>query len=268
MPKTPNPLLEIADATGHEHHQEERPGESFVETALPGFKQALHGRHSIRAYDGEPIPEDIMRDCLRDATLAPSSSNLQTYELRWIRDPEKKLQVADACMGQPAAKTAGDLVVLLARVDLWKERRDKLLEIMTEGGAQPLPEPLDNYYNRIVPFMMRNDPFGLRNLIRRCVYWYKGLREPIIRTPVNRGDHRVYGHIQSSLVAQTLMLSLAAHGYESCPIGGMDELRIRRILDLPASAEVSMIIAAGRGKPEGLYGPRVRLTERDLISVV
>lgn len=39
MPKTPDPLLEMTDAIFHDDHQQERPGESFVETALPGFKQ-------------------------------------------------------------------------------------------------------------------------------------------------------------------------------------------------------------------------------------
>ena len=48
----------------------------------------------------------------------------------------------------------------------------------------------------------------------------------------------------------------------------MDKLYIRKFLDLPAQAEVTMVIAAGRGKPEGLYGSRVRLGEEDLIKEV
>jgi len=268
MPKTPNPFLEMTDAISHEYDKEERPGESFVETALPGFKQALNARRAIREYDGNPIPEDVMRDCLRDAMLAPSSSNLQTYELYWIREPGKKEAVANACLGQPVATTAGELVVVVARGDLWKIHLDKLIDIMTHGGKKPLPGPLDDYYNRIVPMLMRDDKLGLNNLIRRFFYWFQGRREPSIRTPVNRGDHRIYAHIQSSLAAQTLLLSITAHGYDSCPIGGMDKLRIRKILELHAQAEVSMVIAAGRGKPEGLYGPRVRLPVGDLIKEV
>ena len=268
MLKPSNPLLEMTKAIRHDYDQEERPGESFAETALPGFKQALNARRAIREYDSKPIPENIMRDCLRDAILSPSSSNLQTYELYWIRKPEKKKAVAEACLGQPAATTAGELVVVVARGDLWKINLAKLVDIMTHRGKKPLPEPLDDYYNRIIPLLMRDDKLGFNNLIRRFLYWYRGRQEPTIRTPVNRGDHRIYAHIQSTLAAQTLMLSLTAHGYDSCPIGGMDKLRIRKSLDLPRQAEVSMIIAAGRGKPEGLYGPRVRLPEDDLIKEV
>ncbi len=136
---------------------------------------------------------------------------------------------------------------------------------MTQGGKKQLPGPVDDYYSRLVPMLMKDDLFGFNNLVRRFYYWYKGRQEPIIRTPVNRGDHRIYAHIQASLVAQTLLLSLAAHGYDSCPIGGMDKLLIQKILDLPSQAEVSMVIAAGRGRPEGLYGARIRLPEEDLI---
>ena len=268
MPNTPNPLRGMTAAINHYIEQQERPSASFAETALPGFKQALNARRAIREYDGKSIPEEVMRDCLHDAILAPSSSNLQTYELYWVRDTEKKESVAKACLSQPAAITAGELVVVIARGDLWQCNLKKLLNIMTHDGAKPLAAPMEDYYNRIVPLLMKNDIFGLNNLIRRMIYWYKGRHEPFIRTPVNQGDHRIYAHVQASLAAQTLLLSLAAHGYESCPIGGMDKLAIQKILMLPPQAEVSMVIAAGRGKPEGLYGPRVRLPEQDLIKEI
>lgn len=162
--------------------------------------------------------------------------------------------------------TAGELVVVVARGDLWKSNLDKLVNIMTHNGRQPLAGPLLEYYGKIVPLMMKTDPLGINNLIRRVMFWYKGRHEPFMRTPVNRADHRIYAHVQASLAAQTLMLSIAAHGYESCPIGGMDKKRIHEALNLPKGAEVSMVVAAGRGLPEGLYGPRVRLDERDLIK--
>ncbi|MEO1060776.1 MAG: nitroreductase family protein [Actinomycetota bacterium] len=85
---------------------------------------------------------------------------------------------------------------------------------------------------------------------------------------MNAGDHRVWAHTQASLVAMVLMLSLTAHGYDSCPIGGLDKLRIRRMLDLPTGAEVTMVIAAGTRRPEGLYGARVRLPDEDLVKEV
>ncbi len=267
MSNTLDPLLELAK-TARVGHEEERPDESFLETALPGFKHALNARHAIRQFDGVPMPEDVMLDCLRDAILSPSSSNLQTYELCWVRDADRKQAVSDACFGQPASATASELVVVVARGDLWDVNRKKVVAIMTEGGAKPLADPVNDYYSRLVPFMMQDDSFGIHNLMRRISYWFKGRQGPTMRIPVNRGDHRVFAHIQATLAAQTLMLSLSAHGYESCPIGGMDSDRVAESLELPARAEVSMVIAAGRGKPEGLYGARIRLPESDLIKII
>ncbi len=268
MTKIKNPLLDMTNAVGRTEHDIERPNDSFLKTALPGFKQTLTTRRAIREYDGNRIPEEVMADCLNDAILAPSSSNLQTYELYWIRDIEKRQTIAKACLAQPAAMTAGELIVVVARGDLWEINLKKLLDLMTQKGEKPLPDPVHDYYHRIVPMMLKNDKFGINNLIRRCLFWYKGRKAAITRTPINRGDHRVYAHIQSSLAAQTLMLSLTAHGYDSCPIGGMDNLRIHKILELPSQAEITMVIAAGTGKPEGLYGQRIRLPQSDLIKKI
>lgn len=268
MPKTPNPLQEMSGSIVFEHQESERPNASFLLSALPGFKQALEARRSIREFDTNPIPEEVMRECLKNATLAPSSSNLQVYEMYWVRDAAKKEQVAKACLAQPAAVSAGEITVLVARGDLWNINLGKLIDIMTDGGKKPMQGPFKEYYTKIVPMLLKTDPLGLHNLFRRAFYWYKGRTEPFMRTPVNRGDHRIYAHVQASLAAQTLMLSIAAHGYDSCPIGGFDKYRIAKILNLPAAAEVSLVVAAGHGLPEGLYGPRVRLSDSDLIKVV
>ena len=268
MATSDNPLLEMTGAMSPPAEDEQVPDASFRDTVLPAFKQAVTSRRSIRVFDGEPIPEEVMSDCLRDATLAPSSSNLQPYELYWVRDPTARARLAEACLGQPAATTAGELVVVMARRDQWKINLDKVWNLMTHGGTVTFPEPVDDYYHRITPRLRQTDAIGLGNLMRRILFWFKGRRAPTPRSPVNSGDHRVWAHTQSALVAMTLMLSLTAHGYDSCPIGGLDKVRIRRLLDLPSQAEVTMVIAAGSRRPEGLYGARVRLPYEDLVKVI
>ena len=263
-----NPLLNMTDAMTPYAGDEDVPDESFRDTALPGFSRALTARRSVRVFDGEPIPEEVMRNCLRDATLAPSSSNLQPYELYWVRNSMTRDRLAEACLGQPAATTAGELVVVMARRDQWKTNLDKVWELMTQGGKITFPEPVDDYYHKIKPRLRQTDSLGLGNLVRRILFWFRGLREPTVRSPVNTGDHRVWAHTQSSLAAMTFMLSLTAHGFDSCAIGGLDKLRIRRLLGLANQAEVTMVIAAGTRRPEGLYGPRVRLPYDDLIKEV
>jgi len=138
MSTSTNPLQEMA-SMAFKTTDEVAPDDTFTDTALPGFKQTVTARRSIRIFDREPIPEEVMRDCLRDAILAPSSSNLQPYELYWVRDSTKRKRLGAACLGQPAAKTAGEIVVVVARRDLWKTNLDKVWDLMTEHGHHQMP---------------------------------------------------------------------------------------------------------------------------------
>ncbi len=268
MPSTPNPLIEMGRLDNGFDSKDERPNPSFKDSALPGYKKTVQSRRAIRIFDGVPIPKDMMRDCLRDAILAPSSSNLQCYEIYWVRDDEKKKLLAELCLGQPAATTAGDLVVIVSRVDQWQSHLKKLSNIMTDDGKKPMKGPVRDYYENIIPLLMKTDRLGLNNLKRRFMFWYRSRSEPTVNGPVKRADHRVYGHIQASLAAENLMLSLAAHGYESCPMGGIDKRGIGKLLGIPSSAEVTMVIGAGTGTPQGLFSERVRLPFGDLVKEV
>ncbi len=232
-----------------------------------GFLNTLTARRSIRVFDGEPLATEVLSSILKDATLAPTSSNLQTFELYAVRNKTIKEQLAEACMGQPAATTAGELVVVVARPDLWRRNRDLLLKTMKQEGTQ-LPASVTKYYTKLIPFLMTNDPFGVLNLIRRITFFFLGLLRPMIRGPVSKADLRVFGATQAALVAQTLMLAATARGYDTCPMGGFDEVRVKSLLKLPSQAEVIMVVAIGKGKPEGLYGPRYRLDDEYLIHTV
>lgn len=265
---TPNPLSEMSKLKNIVVTKDERPNPSFVTSALPGFKKAVQGRRAIRKFDGEPIPKEVMLDCFRDAILAPSSSNLQCYEIYWVRDGQKKKIMSGLCLNQPGVMTAGEVIVIASRVDLWKSHLEKMTDIMTDNGKKPLKGPVREYYENIVPMLMKTDRWGLHNLKRRLMFWYKGKSEPTVNGPVTRADHRVYGVTQAALAAENLMLSLAAHGYESCPMGGIEKRGIGKLLGLPSTAEVTLVIGAGTGTPEGLLSPRARLPFGDLVKEV
>jgi len=66
------------------------------------------------------------------------------------RSPEKLVK---ARLDQPAAATAGELVVVMARRDHWQTNLDKVWDLMTQGGTITLPEPVDDYYHQITPML-------------------------------------------------------------------------------------------------------------------
>ena len=91
-----------------------------------------------------------------------------------------------------------------------------------------------------------------------------GLRKPFVRI-TGKADQRVVVHKSCALAAQTFMLSVAAEGYDSCPMEGFDGHRVKKLLQLPKGAEVSMIVAVGKGTEKGIYGPRFRVPYEEVV---
>ncbi len=55
------------------------------------------------------------------------------------------------------------------------------------------------------------------------------------------------------------------HGYDSCPMEGFDDRRVRRILDVPKDGNVIMVLAAGRRADNGIYNRQYRFDPADFI---
>ena len=56
----------------------------------PDFQTVIRERHSVRQYDPSvKIPREEMEEILKDAILAPSSSNLQPWRFLVIDDAER-----------------------------------------------------------------------------------------------------------------------------------------------------------------------------------
>jgi len=52
---------------------------------------------------------------------------------------------------------------------------------------------------------------------------------------------------------------MAAQGYDTCPMEGFDSKRLKKLLNLPSGAQISMVIGCGIRKHEGVYGKRFRI---------
>ena len=59
------------------------------------------------------------------------------------------------------------------------------------------------------------------------------------------------------------MLAMVEAGYDTCPMEGIDSLRIKRLLGLPYGAEVNMVISCGIGTEGGSLRPRFRIPSEE-----
>ena len=72
-------------------------------------------------------------------------------------------------------------------------------------------------------------------------------------------DTRVITHKSVALAAENFMLSMAEIGYDTCPMEGSDTSRVKKILNLPSKAEITMIIGCGIRAENGVYTERFRV---------
>ncbi len=109
--------------------------------------------------------------------------------------------------------------------------------------------------------------FGVLGILKYVVFQIVGLFKPIYRQ-VRQSDMRIVAHKSAGLAAQNFMTSMAAIGYDTCPMEGSDTWRVKRVLGLPLNAEVNMIVSCGIRKPEGVYGERFRIPFEEIYKEV
>lgn len=237
--------------------------------------EAINYRRSVRVYDPEkPIQKSVVKKCIEQASLAPTSSNMQLWEFYHITNKETIDKIAPLCFNQNAAKTAQQLVVFITRKDLWQQRAKANLSHMDNTFGKDNPKSKQssrekfarNYYEKIMPFAYF-DFLGIAGFFKYIMILITGLFKPIYRE-VRSSDMRVVAHKTCGLAAQTFMLSMAAEGYDTCPMEGSDTWRVKRLLNIPRSAEINMIISCGIRKPEGVYGERFRVPFEDIYKEI
>ncbi len=246
-------------------HQEIAPA-----TDPKAFESIIEARRSVRVYDSTPVPEAVMREVLHWALLAPNSSNLQCWEFYWVRDPQKKQQLAQFCFNQPAARTAQELVVAVARPSHWKKHARQMVEIFRdeEKTGRKIPAAALAYYQKLAPFVYTQGPLSLLGHMKKVLYFFRGLTQVTPREPTSHGEMQVWAAKSCALACAQFMLGMSAHGFDTCPMEGFDSKRVKKLLQLNRHDDITMVISVGKRAPNGVYGPRVRFPATQFIKEV
>ena len=179
-----------------------------AEVDFEAFEAVVRSRRSIRIFRDEPIPEATMQRCLDLALLAPNSSNLRTWEFFWVRTPEIRHQLNEACLSQPAVETAAELVFIIARPDKWNESRRRILNHLET--QERVPDSYRNYYQKIVPVFYSQGFGSWFGWCKRIGLAIRGLFKPTPREPVHHHQMETWSVKSAALAAQNLMLALRA----------------------------------------------------------
>lgn len=230
------------------------------------LQDLLQHRRAVRYFDQtKSLDAERVRACLEQATLAPTSSNMQLWECYHITDRKVIQKLIPACLGQSAVATADQLVVFCITPQRWREHAEANLVFQKESIRRSFPEEKwkkymnlqTMYYKKVVPFLYSRFG-GLLGCVRKAFTMIGGLFRPIPRE-VSEGEMLAVLHKSCALVIQSFLLGMSEAGYDTCPIEGYDSHRVKRVLGLPGATELTMVIACGIRSEERPLGDRFRL---------
>ncbi len=227
--------------------------------------EAIAYRRSVRVFrDDMDLDIDKVKKCIENGVLAPTSSNLQLWEFYHVVEEDKLKKLTKACLNQNAAKTARQMVVVVSRKDLWRKRAKANIAFLKNTFGEKQNKEYTRrekfaltYYEKLIPTVYF-DILGILGWLKFIVFSIIGIFKPVYRQ-VRQSDMRVVAHKSAGLAAANFMLSMAAIGYDTCPMEGSDTFLVKKLLNLPLGAEINMVIGCGIRAENGVYGDRFRV---------
>ncbi|GGE71239.1 nitroreductase family protein [Priestia taiwanensis] len=194
------------------------------------FTEIMTGRRSIRQYDTSvKISKEEMEQILAEATLAPSSINLQPWRFVVIDSEEGKATLAPlASFNQKQVQTSSAMIAIFGDLQSF-ENAEEILGTAVERGYMPV-EAKERQMEMIN---------GVAATITK-----EAMKDVVL--------------VDGGLVAMQLMLVARAHGYDTCPIGGYDKANIAEAFGLDKERYVPvMLVSIGKADDAGYTSVRL-----------
>jgi nitroreductase len=190
------------------------------------LSEAIAARRATSSFDGSPIPNEDLTKIIEAGLLAPSGYNLQPWRFVVVRGPEQRKRLRAASYNQAKVEEASAVVVACGDADGWRNGDlEEMLRLGREGG---MPENYAEQAKITVPEYLSNHP--------NLPMW------------LNR---------QVMIAFTSMMLMAEALGYDTAPMEGFEEDRVREVLRLPLSHTVVALLAIGHAQgPEKFSGGR------------
>jgi nitroreductase len=192
------------------------------ENKFAELSNIIRERHSIRHYDPDfKIPEDEIKEIIKEAVYAPSGNNLQSWRFLIITDQKLKEKIFTACNDQKQVLEASAIIIILGDLKGYEQVERIYSRSVKEGFVT------EEYKNAKVAKVMEtfekdNSRYGNPNWKRDLVL------------------------IDGSLAAMQLMLAAKAKGYDSVPMIGYNMEKLRKILNIPDRYVNVLMIPIGK----------------------
>jgi len=208
---------------------------------LDDFESLAKSRRSVRNFRPDPLPPELLDRLIDIARWAPSGYNLQPTHFVVVTDPSVKARLVPACLKQRQIAEAPAVVVITGDRRVAENNFQDMMAMEKSLGS--IDETYERLLRKIMPLVFGQGPLGLSWLAKATAAPILGLFTPTPSIPAV--FKRFWLTKQTMLCAMTLMLAASSAGLATLPMEGFDERRVRRVLGIPRSQIVPVVIAIG-----------------------
>lgn len=190
------------------------------------LSQVIAERRATQSFEHVPIHAADLGKIIRAGLEAPSGYNLQPWRFIVVRDGEQKKKLSEAAFGQPKVAEASVVIVALGDPQGWKNGDlDEMLKLAAEHGYGG-PQEHDGARRSITGFL--GGPPG---------------------TAAGLGPtFDIWANRHTMIALTTMMWMAEAIGYDTAPMEGFDEAKVKALLHIPERVRVVALLAIGRRK--------------------
>ncbi len=226
---------------------------------------AIRKRASVRRFSSAEVPDALLAELLDLANRAPSGYNLQPWHFVLVRNPELKQLMRHIAMDQIQVSEAPAVVVFVADPEAWKTSYERVLELGLQ--TKQMSEQRVARYRKFVRVLFQNGPFGIVGFAKRIIVPFMRLYRPTPGVIASHYEAIQYVRTQTAFAAATFMIAAKSAGLDTSPMEGFDEERLKKLLAVPKTMTVPLIIAVGYPLDQTAYNPGVRLPLDQKLSL-
>jgi len=194
------------------------------------FASIVKGRRSVRHYDEHiKISKEELSEIISEASLAPSSANMQPWRIVVVDAPEGKEKLRPLMRFNTLQNDTSSAMLIIFGDTQSYLHVEEIYNTAVEQGKMPA-EVRDSQLETILS-MYPTLPQNIKVEIAK---------------------------VDSSLFAMQLMLVARAHGYDTNPMAGFEVDQVAQAFDLDGERYVPvMVISIGKAKEEGYESVRL-----------
>ena len=180
-------------------------------------REAAESRRAIRKYVQKEIPQEDLREILRQTRLAPSPDNFQPWRFVVVQDPDLRARIVPVALNQKQIASAQALIVLYADMEDVLEHVDEMIHpgVDDAGRAKARAAFIERFSAQSVE---------------------------------ERGQ---YAHGLAYIALGFLLLAAESMEYRTSPMLGFKPEELKELLGLPKHVTIPALVAIGRGDEPG-----------------